>query len=566
MTGQANFLQSLGWAVLNSLWQLALLWVIYQIVTGIFKTSTSSFKTSLASSLVIGGFGWFIYTFISAYANHAADAVISAAFVSREGNQQVTEWLQQTLPVASIAYLLLLILPLLHFIRNYRYVQVIRRYGLTKITVDWRMFINKVAAQMNIKKKVQIWVSEFVSSPVTIGFLKPVILVPLAAINHLSPQQLEAVLLHELSHIKRSDYLINLLINFIQTILYFNPFVKAFVKIVEREREKSCDEIVLQFQYDSHEYASALLVLEKANHADKPLAIAASGKKNDLLQRIELIMGVHKKPVLSFNKLAGLMAGLLCVIAINTLLLFSNPVNGNRAASFTSLQSAFSFMQDDESPGTVAAVTPPIAPPVAENPSAIINHTQEDNRIENTAPSFTSHISAAAESPSFISADYEPVEIPKLKKYEEVQVKEAMEASKKILENIQWKAVEKSIADVFSQKEKEEIKASYEKEIAKMDWKKWEANLTKAYDKIDWDKINTQLSMAVNQVRMDSIQAVYNKTLRKLDGVRKELKQSDMKGIPDSDITLMELEQKKADVQRALTELKIARSKKIVHL
>lgn len=566
MTGQANFLQSLGWAVLNSLWQLALLWVIYQIVTGIFKTSTSSFKTSLASSLVIGGFGWFIYTFISAYANHAADAVISAAFVSREGNQQVTEWLQQTLPVASIAYLLLLILPLLHFIRNYRYVQVIRRYGLTKITVDWRMFINKVAAQMNIKKKVQIWVSEFVSSPVTIGFLKPVILVPLAAINHLSPQQLEAVLLHELSHIKRSDYLINLLINFIQTILYFNPFVKAFVKIVEREREKSCDEIVLQFQYDSHEYASALLVLEKANHADKPLAIAASGKKNDLLQRIELIMGVHKKPVLSFNKLAGLMAGLLCVIAINTLLLFSNPVNGNRAASFTSLQSAFSFMQDDESPGTVAAVTPPIAPPVAEYPSAIINHTQEDNRIENTAPSFTSHISAAAESPSFISADYEPVEIPKLKKYEEVQVKEAMEASKKILENIQWKAVEKSIADVFSQKEKEEIKASYEKEIAKMDWKKWEANLTKAYDKIDWDKINTQLSMAVNQVRMDSIQAVYNKTLRKLDGVRKELKQSDMKGIPDSDITLMELEQKKADVQRALTELKIARSKKIVHL
>ncbi len=104
-------------------------------------------------------------------------------------------------------------------------------------------------------------------------FFKPVILVPLAAINHLTPQQLEAVLLHELSHIKRYDYLVNLIINFIQTILYFNPFVKAFVKIVEKEREKSCDDMVLQFQYDSHEYATALLMLEKTNHLHKPLIV-----------------------------------------------------------------------------------------------------------------------------------------------------------------------------------------------------------------------------------------------------------------------------------------------------
>ena len=170
MTSQANFLQSLGWAVLNSLWQLALLWVIYQVITGVFRNARSSFKTLLASSLLISGFGWFIYTFIAAYTNQAVDTVMSAAIVNTEGNQLVNEWLQQTLPLASVLYLVLLILPLLHFIRNYRYVQVIRRFGLTKINVDWRMFVSKVAAQMDIKNKVQIWVSEFVSSPVTIGF------------------------------------------------------------------------------------------------------------------------------------------------------------------------------------------------------------------------------------------------------------------------------------------------------------------------------------------------------------------------------------------------------------
>ena len=117
MTGQANFLQSLGWAVLNSLWQLALLWVIYQVITGVFRNVKSSHKSSLASSLLIGGFAWFIYTFLSAYTNHSSDAVLSSAFVRAGGNQQLNEWLQQTLPVASVLYLVLLILPLLHFVR-----------------------------------------------------------------------------------------------------------------------------------------------------------------------------------------------------------------------------------------------------------------------------------------------------------------------------------------------------------------------------------------------------------------------------------------------------------------
>ena len=563
MTFQANFLQSLGWAVLNSLWQLALLWVIYQLVTAIFKNVKSSFKTLLASSFLIGGFAWFIYTFILAYSNHTTDVIISSAVINVSGNTEVSYWLKQSLPVASLLYLILLLLPLLHFIKNYRYVQVIRKYGLTKIKVELRMFVTKVSVQMGISKKVQIWVSEFVSSPVTIGFLKPVILVPLAAINHLTPQQLEAVLLHELSHIKRLDYLVNLIINFIQSVLYFNPFVKAFVKIVEKEREKSCDEMVLQFQYDPYEYSTALLVLEKANHTDKPFAIAASGKKNDLLQRIELIMGVRKRPVIAFNKLAGLMAGLLCVVALNTLLLFCKPVNVNRSASFVSLSSPFDFMEDEKKVAPVIAKTP-----LAELPSLIVHPAEKDNidDVPASIPSLATFISSAINNSDLINADYEPVEKIQLKKYEETQVREAMEASKKILENIQWKVVEKSIADVFNQQEKEEIKASYEQEIKKIDWKKWENSLKQAFDDIDWEKINTRLAFAVNQVRMDSIQYVYNKAISKLDGVRKELTKSNLKGIPDSDITLAELERKKANVQRVLNELRVVRNKKIVHL
>ena len=139
--------------------------------------------------------------------------------------------------------------------------------------------MRNVATRMGIKKPVHIWLSGIVTSPVTIGYIKPVILLPIAAINQLSTQQLEAVLLHELAHIRRYDYFVNLVIRFIQTILYFNPFVKALVKTVEIEREKSCDEMVIQFQYDPHGYASALLMLEKTNYAPRPLLLPPQARK-----------------------------------------------------------------------------------------------------------------------------------------------------------------------------------------------------------------------------------------------------------------------------------------------
>ena len=170
--GQSNFLQALGWAVLNSLWQMALLWVVYQLFTGVFRKARPAHKSSLASVLLIAGFSWFVLTFISILISETSnDVLVAGGFVGIAGNQQLNDWLYQTLPIASIIYLILLAFPLVHYIRNYRFVQIIRNYGLIKADVDWRMFVRKVAAQLEIKRKVQIWVSDLVTSPVTIGYL-----------------------------------------------------------------------------------------------------------------------------------------------------------------------------------------------------------------------------------------------------------------------------------------------------------------------------------------------------------------------------------------------------------
>ena len=566
MTGiQLHLLQALGWAVLNSLWQMALLWVIYQVVTAFLKNTKAASKTVLATTLLFAGSFWFIYTFLIVYSD-ISEGGTAGIFIS--SGHEVQNWLLQSLPFISGAYLLLLVLPVLRFIRNYRYVQVIRKYGLSKINVDWRIFVRNVAARMGIKKTVKIWVSEFVSSPVTIGFFKPVILVPLAAINHLTQPQLEAVLLHELAHIRRYDYLINLLINFIQTILYFNPFAKAFVKIVEREREKSCDEMVLQFQYDSHEYASALLTLEKTKHLQKILIVAATGNKNDFAHRIETIMGVQRKPSVSVNKIAGLISASICILALNLFLLLPEKKSeGTNTIAYTDSPSPFNFISggtnedndeiNKERVENIAAdkndniTTEPVIPSAAENERTQALNEQDIQDISSYA---------------YKLAGFEEKEVPELKRYQEQQVKEALEASRKVLESSQWKVVEKSIADAFSEKEKQELKKVYEKELNKFDWNKWEVKLKQAYENIDWEKVNNQLSYAINQIRIDSLQRVYNDVAIKLNDIQKELNANQVTSIPDTDITLKAVEDRKRKVQQTLNTLKAVRNKKIVHL
>ena len=319
--------------------------------------------------------------------------------------------------------------------------------------------------------------------------------------------------------------------------------------------------MVLQFQYDSYEYATALLTLEKNNHECKPLALGVTGKKNDLLQRVELIMGVKTKPVLSFNKFAGLLGGLICIIALNALLIISKPPGRKTSGSFASLSSPFNFFTGSISESSEA--------PVAEeqNP-AIITNSNRQAVAQPVAAAWHANnmLPLPSSNPGVINVKYEPVQGMQLKKYEEAQVKAAMDASKKVLENEEWKALEKNVADVFTQKEKEELKESYKKEMDKMDWNKWENQLRLAYDKVDWNRVNEQLTKAVNNIRIDSLQKVYTDVICKLDMTQQELSQNNLPGIPDSDITLKTIEERRQLVQRTLNRLKAVRNKKIVHL
>jgi len=157
-----------------------------------------------------------------------------------------------------------------------------------------QQFINTFSKKLNIDKPIRLKFSQLVDVPCMIGYFKPLILLPVSIATHLSACQIEAILLHELSHIKRNDYLVNIGQQVITVILFFNPFAHLINRIINQERENSCDDLVIEKTGKPLIYATALLKLEESRMAKLPFALAATGKKNYLLNRIERIMKTNK--------------------------------------------------------------------------------------------------------------------------------------------------------------------------------------------------------------------------------------------------------------------------------
>ena len=170
---QLNFLQSLGWALVNSLWQMALLWIIYKFILSFAVYLKAGNKTTLATFLIMCGFVWFLFTFISTLFFKVPGDLYNNKWIGLINENSQTLYLGKILSAGTAVYLILLVFPVSKFIRNYHYVKRIRNKGLSKISASWKIFVSHAAENLGILKKVQIWISDLVQSPVTIGFLKP---------------------------------------------------------------------------------------------------------------------------------------------------------------------------------------------------------------------------------------------------------------------------------------------------------------------------------------------------------------------------------------------------------
>jgi len=565
---QSHFLQSLGWATLNSFWQMALLWCIYSGIVYLLNPSFRK-KYQLSVLAISTGFVWFLFTFIYYFKSSS----VSTVSIFNQSINETDSLLNVFLLSASVAYLSLLIFPSIRLFRNWQFVQRIKKQGLHKAELNYRLFVQKISSQLGITQKVKVYVSELVRSPLTVGYLKPIILLPVAALNNLSTPQVEAILLHELSHIHRYDYLVNLLISVINTLLYFNPFVKLFMKNMEIEREHCCDQLVLQFGYDKVGYASALLTLEKLSVQQQALAIGAAGKRY-LLDRIENIVGMEKKKRFKLNHFAGFVAALFCIIAFNSVLIIREQGTASASLAYDDLANPLNLFNSGDHSGSYS-ITPAHQKGEVWIATKKPASGQETKAVAHQMPLQFSEI--ATVDPSLLPAQtnnlfmhvaYDEVE-GSLTKEEKEQVKSTVDATRKILGNLQWKEVEKNIADAMSEREKMKAKEAYVRALDKtVDWKRLEQNMKATYQELNWNQITTNVHNALTVIQLDSMEKNYTAIIGQLSKAKvAACADANITLVPMPDQSVSELARSTEELRRKVDTIKAIRNpKKVVHL
>ncbi len=161
-------------------------------------------------------------------------------------------------------------------------VRRLRRRGVCAPPTEWQARLDELATRLRISRTVVLLESCFTDTPVLVGYLRPVILLPVGCLTGLSVAQVECILLHELAHVVRHDYVVNLLQSLVEGLLFYHPAVWWVSNVVRVERENCCDDRVVELMGDARAYAATLAVLEERRAPQA--ALAANG--GNLMKRI----------------------------------------------------------------------------------------------------------------------------------------------------------------------------------------------------------------------------------------------------------------------------------------
>ena len=186
------------------------------------------------------------------------------------------------------------------------------RRGVRPVPPEIHALVRKIAGRLALERVVQVFESSAIFVPIMVGWIKPVVLLPGAALAGLAPEQLEALIAHELAHVRRHDYLVNLLQSAVETLLFYHPAVWWVSRQIRREREHCCDDLAIGVCGDRLVYATALADL--AAMTTPRLALAASD--GSLLHRVRRILGSRE----SHERSSGWPAAIFALLIVTALL------------------------------------------------------------------------------------------------------------------------------------------------------------------------------------------------------------------------------------------------------
>jgi beta-lactamase regulating signal transducer with metallopeptidase domain len=198
--------------------------------------------------------------------------------------------LQMILPYLSIFWVLGVVFLSLRLLISFYLLERYRKGGV-ELSEPWvQEKLKTLVGKMNLQKNIKVLQTNTLTTPAVMSVVKPIVLIPSSLVSGLSMGQLELILAHELAHIKRGDYLVNILQTLAETLLFYHPVVWWVSKVIRQERENCCDDLALQITGQSAvEYADVLLRLEQSHQT---LALAASN--GSLLRRVERLLSPSK--------------------------------------------------------------------------------------------------------------------------------------------------------------------------------------------------------------------------------------------------------------------------------
>jgi TonB family protein len=270
------------------------------------------------------------------------DAPISASRDARPA------WLEPRLPYVVLIWIGGVSLLTLHLFHGWFRVRRIHRSATALEDDRWAETVRVMAERVGVLRPLRLLQSRLVDVPSVIGCVRPAIFIPIGAVTGLSAADLEAILAHELAHIRRADYLVNVIQCGVETLLFYHPAVWWVSKQIRRERELCCDDVAATLCSSRLGYARALASLAELHASAPKLAMAANG--DELLTRIRRLV---EPGAASGPKLSG---GIAMSVVLTVLLL--------------SLNGQISRANDAPTPAVhvPAAVVVPAAPRVEPHP------------------------------------------------------------------------------------------------------------------------------------------------------------------------------------------------------
>ncbi len=321
------WLHALGYTLIHSVWQGCAVLAVLLIILRITPTKLSNARYVIASIGLIMILALSVGTFFYVYSPTNNLSSLKEAALTDPPTQTFTyetmtaigyyfegvkSFIHSNIPIFLIIWILGACVFCLRIVTGLVYVGQIRDNSYL-IQGEWSERVQQLARQLQIRRWISLAESTHIQAPIVVGYLKPMILIPIGMCTNFSTEQLETIFLHELMHIRRKDYLINLIQSFTEAIFFFNPVVWIISGIMRREREHCCDDAVVEVHGNVRAFAHALASLEEVRLSKPELSISLAENKNQLLNRIKRLM---EKSVKNYSGRERILPALLLVIGL----------------------------------------------------------------------------------------------------------------------------------------------------------------------------------------------------------------------------------------------------------